>query len=147
MIHQDDNSDDMIHHAPVELGGGPGLQLLLQPESEVVNSSLLKVQLNARETWLPYRRTIPFKTIDFSQLQIHALTNADQCKRGQSAVSGVRGGRRQTHWCVFAFLCHLSLLIFVFLDECFPSSFSILHLSLSSSLSFQMYVGSTRGSH
>ena len=42
MIHQDDNSDDMIHHAPVELGGGPGLQLLSQPESEVVNSSHLK---------------------------------------------------------------------------------------------------------
>ena len=42
MIHQDDNSDDMIHHDPVELGGGPGLQLLSQPESEVVNSSHLK---------------------------------------------------------------------------------------------------------
>ena len=42
MIHQDDNSDDMIFHAPVELGGGPGLQLLSQPESEVVNSSHLK---------------------------------------------------------------------------------------------------------
>ena len=42
MIHQDDDQDDIIHHDPVELGGGPGLQLLSQPESEVVNSSHLK---------------------------------------------------------------------------------------------------------
>ena len=49
MIHQDDDQDDIIHHDPVELGGGPGLQLLSQPESEVVKTPPLKVHQNARE--------------------------------------------------------------------------------------------------
>ena len=38
--HQDE--DLVIHHAPVQLGGGPKLQLLSQPESEVVKTFLEK---------------------------------------------------------------------------------------------------------
>ena len=38
-IHQEENKEQvqdlMIHHAPVELGGGPKLQLLSKPEPEV----------------------------------------------------------------------------------------------------------------
>ena len=38
--HQEE--DLVIHHAPVQLGGGPKLQLLSQPEPEVVINILSK---------------------------------------------------------------------------------------------------------
>ena len=39
---QEDRDEDlMIHHAPVQLGGGPQLQLLSQPEPEVVKNHFL----------------------------------------------------------------------------------------------------------
>ena len=39
---EDQDEDLMIHHAPVKLGGGPKLQLLSQPEPEVVKTFLSK---------------------------------------------------------------------------------------------------------
>ena len=43
--HQDEADQDedlVIHHAPVQLGGGPKLQLLSQPQPEVVKAFLSK---------------------------------------------------------------------------------------------------------
>ena len=38
---EDGDQDLVIHHAPVQLGGGPKLQLLSQPEPEVVKNHCL----------------------------------------------------------------------------------------------------------
>ena len=35
---QDQDQDTVIHHAPVQLGGGPKLQLLSQPDPEVAKT-------------------------------------------------------------------------------------------------------------
>ena len=127
---EDQDEDLMIHHAPVQLGGGPKLQLLSQPEPEVVKTFLSKalpfllvckqtndagVQINAKEGNLlslecEVAGVKPIGKLPSSLSSVSVLLTSDVC-------------------------CNAGMLV---------SSHHHHHLHLYSP---QMYAGSTRGSH
>ena len=78
----------MIHHAPVQLGGGPKLQLLSQPEPEVVKAFLTPQNNFLESIKLTTLLQINVKESDFVSLECEVA--------GVKPIGSIRTSQMQT---------------------------------------------------